>query len=198
MTTRLLVILILVLIVISFAVYKLQETFIVENKCEFIPWGPSKRACMDRCRNDRKLWGGNACSKAVCYNLCETCTEVDKCGWLSRRELLKDPNANAVRTVDTPLVIRGIEADRGCIIQWFHKDGVDSYMLKYYMSSRPTEGVKIFSINEFNVNLNIKSIGNLENDVEYSFVIVPIKDNTRLPMSNILRLVPNPKLNIHG
>ena len=66
------------------------------------------------------------------------------------------------------------------------------------MSSRPTEGVKIFSITDFNVNLNIKSIGNLENDVEYSFVIVPIKDNKRLPMSNILRLVPNPKLNIHG
>ena len=198
MNTLLLVLLIFILISIAFSQYKLKDKFVVTDKCEFIPWGPSKRACMDRCRNDRKLWGGDACSKAVCYNLCETCTEVDKCGWLDRSEMLKDPNEPVVEQAELPLVIRGIEADRGCIIQWFHKSDADSYILKYYMSSRPTEGVKIFSIKDFNKGLNIKAIENLDNDVEYSFVIIPIKDRKRLSMSNILRMVPSPKLNLSG
>ena len=124
-----------------------KENFNV--KCEFIPWGPSKRACMDRCRNDRKLWGGQACSKSACYGLCESCSDVKKCNWLDRRDTLTDPNVNVdpalATSTDKPLIIRGIEGDTKCVIQWFHDEKYDSYILKYYMSSRPSEGVKVFN-----------------------------------------------------
>jgi len=175
-----------------------KENFNV--KCEFIPWGPSKRACMDRCRNDRKLWGGQACSKSACYGLCESCSDVKKCNWLDRRDTLTDPNVNVdpalATSTDKPLIIRGIEGDTKCVIQWFHDEKYDSYILKYYMSSRPSEGVKVFNLKTFEDGLNTKVLENLENDIEYSFVMIPVKDSKPQVLSNVLRMVPSPKLNV--
>ena len=67
-----------------------KENFESNQKCEFIPWGPSKRACMDRCRVDRELWGGDACTPSACYSICLSCVDKDKCDWLNSRDFLEE------------------------------------------------------------------------------------------------------------
>ena len=53
-------------------------------KCSFLPWGPDKEACINRCRNpqDRHLWGGDHCSLNKCEEICNNCN-TKRCMWVS-------------------------------------------------------------------------------------------------------------------
>ena len=69
--------------------------------------------------------------------------------------------------------------------EWIHNDQIDNYILKYYVSSRPGEGVKIFNIDDMYEGLNKLQVNNLENELEYSFVLVPVKNGVPYKSSNM-------------
>lgn len=52
-------------------------------QCSFLPWGPDKEACINRCRNpeDRHLWGGDHCSLNKCEEICNNCN-TKRCMWV--------------------------------------------------------------------------------------------------------------------
>lgn len=191
-------IIIILFVVISLAILyyiniKRLEKF--QGKCQFSAWGPSKRGCIDRCRNDRDMWGGEACTLSKCYNICNSCSSVTNCNWLNQREFLENPNKEQ-RTQEKPLKIRGIAGNEKCIIEWIAGDEDIRYMLKFYESARPNSGVKVEYLDLEKIGggsnqHNQKIITNLYNNIEYSFIIVPIKENDKLKPSNILRLIPN-------
>lgn len=52
--------------------------------CEFIPWGPDREACVNRCRNkqDRAYWGGAThCTLNKCRDICDNCNTT-RCQWV--------------------------------------------------------------------------------------------------------------------
>ena len=53
-------------------------------QCSFLPWGPDKEACINRCRNpqDRHLWGGDHCSLNKCEEICNNCN-TKRCMWVA-------------------------------------------------------------------------------------------------------------------
>jgi hypothetical protein len=193
----------ILVIVLGFILYYLNSIKICKkenfqastDKCEFIPWGPSKRACMDRCRVDREMWGGDACTQSKCYDICDQCADVNKCKWLNTRDMLKNENKEP-ENVEVEIELNGIEADNKCILQFFHNSLVNMYILKYFESSNPNEGVKIFYIRNPKENLNTVVIDNLKNRTTYSFVLVPIANKNQLKSSNKIELTPNEMLNI--
>ena len=169
------------------------------SSCEFIPWGPSKRACIDRCRVDRALWGGDACSSSSCYSICNSCVDKDKCKWLNSRDMLEEARQklqDSPSTMELKIDIRGIPSDKSAIINFIHDDSVDTtYLLKYFESARPGSGVNIFKIKEPKKGFNNIKIINLTNDVTYSFVIVPIILSKIQNMSDKVNVTPSGRIN---
>ena len=51
--------------------------------CKFLPWGPNKEACVNRCVNpeDRYLWGGEECTLSKCQDICNKCNTT-RCLWV--------------------------------------------------------------------------------------------------------------------
>jgi hypothetical protein len=189
----------IILIYLNF--FNNQENY--ENaqpKCEFIPWGPSKVACNNRCRVDRDLWGGNACSQAKCYDICDSCVNNDNCKWLDSVDYLSEQkkiNLQNQPANDVKIEIRGIEASNKSIIQWLHNSQVDYYLLKYFESANPNGGVKIFKIKEPKEGINTIDITNLKNSTSYSYILVPVIGNKQLDPSNKIDLTPNASVNIN-
>ena len=170
-----------------------------ESSCEFIPWGPSKRACVDRCRVDRALWGGEACSSSSCYSICNMCVDNSKCKWLNSRDMLEEARQklqNPQPEMDIKIDIRGIPSDKSVIINFIHDDRVDNYLLKYFESANPGSGVTIFKIKEPKKGFNTITIINLKNDVTYSFVIVPMIDSKIQNMREKVDVTPSGRINI--
>jgi hypothetical protein len=168
-----------------------------EPKCEFIAWGPSKRACIDRCRVDRQMWGGEACTQSKCYDICNNCSDNEKCNWLNTRDFLEEErNKLTNQTEDINIELRGIEGDNKCVLQFLHDTRVDIYVLQYFESANPNDGVKVFYIKNPSEGINTISISNLKNRTSYSFVLVPIKDGKQMKMSNKVVLTPNESLNM--
>jgi len=195
--------LIISIILILLILYRNKEKFIVNNKCEFIPWGDTHRGCIDRCRIDRQLWGEEACTLSKCAQLCNDCENVKTCKWKNRAPLLKNPNIVPIKT--KPLIIRGIEGSKECLIEWIHNiDDTDdttdttdndniSYILKYFVSSKPYKGIKIVNISEPSEHLNTQKINNLKNNFEYTFMLLKIKNGEIINKSNIIVLLPDEK-----
>jgi len=182
------------IIIILLLLYRNKEKFIINKKCEFIPWGDTHRGCMDRCRIDRQLWGEEACTMNTCFQICDDCENIKTCKWKNRTELLINPNIEKIQT--KPLIIRGVEGSMQCLIEWIH-DSVDqdnvSYILKYFVSSNPDAGIKIINISEPIKHLNTKRINNLKNKLEYTFLLLKIKNGEIINKSNIMVLSPNEK-----
>ena len=169
-----------------------------ESKCEFIPWGPSEVACINRCRVDRDLWGGDACTQSKCYDICDKCSNNDNCKWLNSIDYLEEEKKKLqnMPSNDVKIEIRGIEASNTCVIHWFHDTQVDYYLLKYFESANPNGGVKIFKIKDPKLGLNTIDIIHLKNSVSYSFILVPVIGNKQLEPSNKIDLTPNINVNL--
>ena len=71
--------------------------------------GTFKKTCVDRCRNDRQIWGGNNCTISECVKICSSCTNENKCKWLKVRDFLKEARESNDNFL---LQIGGIESDK--------------------------------------------------------------------------------------
>lgn len=194
------VIMLFTVILIYLNFFKKQENYEnVQTKCEFIPWGPSKVACINRCRVDRELWGGDACSQSKCYDICNNCVNNDNCKWLDSIDYLEEDKLKLQNqpSNDVNIEIRGIEASNKTMVQWFHDTQVDYYLLKYFESANPNGGVKIFKIKEPQEGINTIQITNLKNSTSYSYILVPVIGNKQLDPSNKIDLTPNASVNIN-
>ena len=170
----------------------------INNKCNFIPWGPSKRACMDRCRVDRNIWGGDNCTIARCNDICSSCTNKKQCKWLNTRDFTEE-RREQIRNNPLPelnIKLRGIEGDTECLIQFIHDSRVESYYLHYFKSASPNRGIKVLHIHTPNEGLNTIPILNLTNNEAYTFILIPVKDNEKLNLTNDVVLTPKKYLNL--
>ena len=192
------IVLILITIFLVYINFFKKENFESSPKCEFIPWGPSKRACIDRCRVDRDLWGGDACTMSNCYSICNSCVDNDKCKWLNSRDFLEEERKKLEEkeTNDPEIVIRGIEGNKNCIINFIHESNVNMYLLKYYESSNPGSGIKIFKLKNPKQGLNSINIKNLKNNISYSFIVVPLINSKIYKSSNMVELIPSDRLQV--
>ncbi len=195
---EIIIVLILITIFLVYINYFKKENFEAPRRCEFIPWGPSKRACIDRCRVDRDLWGGDACTMSDCYSICNACVDKDKCKWLNSRDFLEEERQKleTKETEDPEIVIRGIEGNENCIINFIHESNVTMYLLKYYESSNPGSGIKIFKLMNPKDGLNSINIRNLKNNISYSFILVPLINSRIYKSSNLVELMPSDRLHV--
>lgn len=185
-------------LVAGIASKKTTEQEKINNRCNFVPWGPSKRACIDRCRVDRNIWGGSKCTIARCGDICNACTNREKCDWLNTRDFTEE-RREQIRNNPLPelnISLRGIEGDTRCLIQFIHDTRVDSYYLNYFRSALPNNGIKVLYIESPEEGLNSIPVSNLINDKSYTFILIPVKDNEKLNLSNEVVIVPKRYLNL--
>ena len=199
MYIRIVLVVILLAITVQLVLPTQQESFTEQPKCEFLPWGPSKRACIDRCRVDRDLWGGDACTLARCNDICTSCSDTKQCKWLNTRDFLQERREENQTNPDETynLEIRGIEGDKEAMVQYMHDpEKVDNYVLQYYKAAFPNAGVKIFYINTPAEGLNTINLTNLKNNTTYDVIVIPVKNNNKMNSSNKISLTPRVYLDL--
>ncbi len=183
--------------------------------CGFVPWGPDKQACEDRCMNleDRDLWGGDKCTQDACRQICDSCKDNDYCKWLDKDTSLDFLNKKEKSTIDPnkPLKqeIRAVPGNRKIIIQWVTKelskkeDEIMGYVIQYYKTFTSLDGIftKNISKDILDKDLNNKNntfmIDNLENGKNYSISITAINDNGSGEQSNIVSVTPSADIKLN-
>lgn len=180
------------------------------NVCAFVPWGPDKQACEDRCMNleDRDLWGGDRCDQNECKQICDSCVDNDYCKWLDRDTSLDFLKPEETKSVDPnkPLKqkIRAIPGNRKIIIQWVTDEipndknkKIIGYVVQYYKTFTQMDGIftknilnDILDKDLYNKN-NTFMIDNLENGKNYSVSITAINQYGSGEQSNIVSVTPS-------
>ena len=163
-----------------------------KKKCEFIPWGPDKQACIDRCRSsDRDTWGGDACDVNTCTNICSSCTNQDYCEWKK-----KEPPTLEIGVKGLPpkQSIKLIPGNGEILIQWTPVHDInnpnDGYFLYYYKSSIPIHGVKVKKITDNNKTFSEYLLKNLDNNHNYSVVLIAYNKLGKGEQSNVVDAKP--------
>ena len=156
-----------------------------EKRCEYQPWGPSEQACIDRCvSDDRSNWGGDLCDKTECTRICQQCTS-GSCKW-------KQPEKDEVFTLDMPPAqnIRVISGNLNAKVQWFIKENKKypntNYLIYYFKSYKPFDGVNIKHVDNCTSNSCTVLINNLEDEENYSFCVYALNSNGKGLKSNIV------------
>ena len=169
---------------------------VIEQKCEFMPWGPNKQACVDRCvSSDNFKWGGKSCTLAACTQACDSCSNDEQCKWLKEPEI--DPNIE-LDNKDRPPVqrIRALGGSNRIFIQW--KQNINNrhptigYILQYFKTYRPIEGVTTkdmdISSNDILEKKNLEfELTNLPKD-EYTVSITAVNENGPGRASNVVNI----------
>ena len=162
-----------------------------KDECKFIPWGDTNQACVDRCvSSDRTNWGGDACTNKKCKVICDSCTDKNICKWNQN----KFTETNIVSSNIPPSQqIRGVAGADSIYIDWYRIQNdeypIKSYLIYYFKSHKPFEGMKILSYQTNNKSCSF-NIPNLDND-DYSVSIVALNSMGQGPRSNIIDLKVN-------
>lgn len=169
-----------------------------EQRCKFTPWGPDKQACIDRCSSDdRDAWGGDICSVNNCTNICDSCTNKEYCKW-NKKEEVQEPTP--VIGLPPKQEIKLIPGNSKILIQWMPKHDSDNpnngYLLYYYKSSMPISGVKIKQINEMNKTFCEYMLENLDNDNNYSVILIAYNKLGKGKFSEIVDATPRDNINL--
>ena len=68
---------------------------------------------------------------------------------------------------------------------------VESYYLHYFKSASPNRGIKVLHIHTPNEGLNTIPLIKLNKQLEaYTFILIPVKDNEKLNLTNDVVLTP--------
>lgn len=174
---------------------KLKE----EKKCKFSPWGPDKQACIDRCSsNDSTAWGGKeACDTNTCTNICESCDNKEYCEWKKEMPPEGEP---ILEGVPPKQEIKAIPGSNKVLIQWMPKHSLEDpnkgYIIYYFKSSIPMEGIKLKKIENKNTTFCEYIVDKLENDVTYSFSLVSYNKVGKSLPSEIVEAKPMKNINL--
>ena len=203
--TIMLVILIILLLVIALYYYNKYETFQNSNdKCQYLPWGPSVDACTNNCMSeDRKgLWdeSGKDCSYDRCSEKCSMCDSVERCEWINswnskEIERLRSAKTDTFKFMKTlvprKLQLSGISypdtqnADKAVVkIFWNNNEDATEYMVHYYNMGKFEDKIKLDRITDN--TLSEYELNNLETSGEYSIIMYAINEYGVSDGSNII------------
>lgn len=170
----------------------------VVKKCNFTPWGPDKQACIDRCNsNDRDTWGGEACDVNTCTNICNSCDKKEYCEWLKQEPPSLGTPLPGAPPKQEP---RGIPGNNSILIQWSPRhsseDPNKGYLLYYYKSSNPLEGIKVKKIDKKECTYCEYLLDDLDNNDNYSIILIAFNKNGRSPPSEKIEAKPMYNINL--
>ena len=154
------------------------------KNCLFVPGGHSIQSCIDRCHNreDRQYWGGNNCTNKNCTTICTGCKNKDHCDWITSDSLYEEV---AIPNPPPKQEITVLAGNSSATIMWSSIENKDqsnkAYLIKYFKTYKPFEGVKIANIVVDNTEKkNYKSnLNNLDNNEFYSVGIMAVNDTDR-------------------
>lgn len=167
----------IILILLGFLLKK-KDNF-NPGQCEFIPFGNTRTACIDRCMSDdRDNWGGEMCDDNACQRICDRCSE--NCKWKLASNVPNSP------------VIKIISGNQNAKLNWIspHSDtAITAYSL-FIKDNSNDENVRIDFPPDVNCNLCEYIINNLKNDKEYEVFLHAKNINGYSEKSNTLKIVP--------
>ena len=169
----------------------------VEKKCDFVPWGPNKQACIDRCSSsDKDTWGGDSCDNNSCSNICNSCDKEEYCEWLKSEPPFLEPKEMGIPPQQE---LRLIPGNSKILIQWNPKHNIDhnlGYFIYYFKSSMPMEGIKVKKIIKNDCTFCEYLLENLENDNNYSITIIAYNKLGKGAHSKVMEAKPSQKINL--
>jgi hypothetical protein len=165
--------LILTIIILVLVIYMviIKETFLESDpeKCNYLPWGPDIKSCVEYCNNPSKdiKQFFNKCNTKKCVNLCNECDDIDRCQWIN--PFVKDVNmddTNFNPEIQLTVVTEGksiyfTEYNQNEVnIEWVDKNRSKNYMIHYVEGTQMNNNVKIIftDLNFFKFNLDTKQL----------------------------------------
>lgn len=158
-----------------------------DTECNFIPWGKTEQACTDRCvSDDRDTWGGKACNLTKCSAICKGCNDNHNCSWTKTNFLDTEPILSNTAPAQK---IRTISGDNKIIVEWYARESEKypntGYILYYFKTFKPFNGIKIIYIDAFKTKNCSYTIENLEMGEYYSVSLIALNKNGKSVRSNI-------------
>jgi hypothetical protein len=165
--------------------------------CEFVPYGTSGDACVERCSNtmDNVLWGGSSCSRPVCETICNSCVNKNNCKWLNPETVLVKEEL-----LPNPVTINVISGNEEVIVLWKTNESDENnntgFIVQYFKTYKPFEGIKIINV-PFNYTKTYKiPITNLINNEYYNIGVYAINKKGTGSISNIETSIPSDNLQL--
>ena len=179
-------------IVMDESTKKMFEKDVSKDKCTFVPWGPSKDACINRCTStDRVYWGGDSCLEN-CEEICDDCKDSEKCSWL--KDELKQSQDSIIPEAPDAHTIKVLPGNNKILVMWKSIDKKvknTGFIIQYYKKYKPEFGT--FSIKiPASTNKNYKHIiKNADNNDYYSVILYATNSFGAGKPSNVVTIVPN-------
>lgn len=170
-----------------------DETNLDPSQCEFIAYGSSQDACIERCNSkDKVLWGGNSCSYEKCTKICGDCNNKNNCNWLKPEVVVDKKDLKPQQ-----FKINVIPGNGKVVILWKTNENIENlntgFIVQYFKTYKPFEGLKLKSVKP-NQNKTYKIvIENLINNEFYSFGVYAVNNYGSGEISNIEMVEPNEK-----
>ena len=181
--------LILTIIILALIIYIIivKETFEPSNseECEYLPWGPDLKSCINYCDNPHKDMKDlyNECNTEDCIDLCKNCKDIDRCQWIN--PLVKD--VNTPDTTFNPEIElyevndnnpsryeeKNLYIDTKTHIEWEDPHNSKNYMIHYVAGTQMNNNVKVIFTNQ-----NYIKFSKNENDTDSLYILK--KENTYL------------------
>jgi hypothetical protein len=183
--------LILTIIILVLVIYMvvIKEQFIIpdghldETVCNYLPWGPNLKSCIDYCTNDTKSIYGK-CNPEKCIELCKNCgqddeeynNDIERCQWIN--PFVKDLN-HSKEGVPSKITLNVISNDEiksqygteynsdEVNIEWVDQTKGMNYMIHYVEGTQMNNNVKIIytDLNFFKFNLDTKPPEDIINNI---------------------------------
>jgi hypothetical protein len=178
----------IILILLLFTLEYSKDKFsLYENKCEFIPYGKTRRACVDACMSQDRPNAMAECNSTNCMEICDDCTNAE-CKWK--------------RPIGVPEIsnIRAISGNSNGKITWIspynHGNKITAYSL-FIVNAQNSETIR----NDFPPNTNCDiceyTINDLENGQEYEVFLLSKNIVGYSEKSNTVNLLPTENSSIN-
>ena len=181
------------------------------TKCNFLPWGPDIKSCVEYCNNPSqdlkdayKMSFRNYkhneynCNIEDCLNKCNNCKDIDRCQWIN--PYIKDvndlkpniePDINLVQITNPSEFLTVLDQNQ-IVIEWDDKYLSKNYMIHYVEGTQMNNNVRImytdlnyfiFSLTENDENIPILNTGKT-----YLFKVYGLNTDKPNIESNILMI----------
>lgn len=171
----------IILIILLLALEHSKDRFsLYENKCEFIPYGKTPRACVDACMSPDRPGAMVECNSTNCLDICNKCSN-EECKWKTAVGVPEKSN------------IRAISGNGNAKITWIspynHGNKITAYSL-FIVNTQNSETIR----NDFPPNTNCEiceyTINDLENGQEYEAFLLSKNIVGYSDKSNIVNIIP--------
>ncbi len=172
---------ILILLILLYILEYSKDKFsLYKNTCDFIPYGNTRRACVDACMSPDRSNYIVDCNSTNCTEICDDCYN-EECKW-------KKPTG-----IPEKASIRGVSGNKNAKITWIspynHGNKITAYSL-FIVNTQNSETIR----NDFPPNTNCEVceyiINDLDNDKEYEVFLLSKNILGYSDKSNIVNIIP--------